>query len=66
MATYYVNNRAQANGDYEVHTSTCYYLPSDKLYLGEFSSCSGAVAEAKKTYRQSNGCATCSNACHTS
>lgn len=66
MASYYVNNRAQANGDHEVHTTGCIYMPSDTTYLGEFSSCAPAVAEAKKTYRQSNGCKTCSNSCHTS
>jgi hypothetical protein len=63
---YYVNNKAQSNGDHEVHTESCTYLPSDKKYLGEFSNCTDAVKEAKKTYSKSNGCKTCSNACHTS
>ena len=63
---YYVNNKAQSNRDHEVHTENCTYLPSDKKYLGEFSNCTDAVKEAKKTYTQSNGCKTCSNACHTS
>jgi len=66
MNYYYVNNRAQANGDHEVHESGCQYMPSDKKSLGQFSSCKEAVNEAKKTYSQSNGCKTCSNACHTS
>lgn len=66
MAIYYVNNSAQANGDHEVHETSCRYLPSDKKYLGDYTSCSPAVTEAKKTYSQSNGCATCSTACHTS
>lgn len=66
MKTYYVNNKAQSNGDHEVHTSDCTYLPSDKKHLGEFSNCTDAVKEAKKTYSKSNGCKTCSNACHTS
>ena len=34
--------------------------------LEEFSNCSDAVKEAKKSYLKSNGCKTCSNACHTS
>lgn len=63
---YYVNNKTQSNGDHEVHTENCNYLPSDKKYLGEFSNCADAVKEAKKTYYKSNGCKTCSNACHTS
>ena len=66
MASYYVNNRAQSNGDHEVHIATCQWFPSDKKYLGEFSSCAPAVTEAKKTYAQSNGCATCCSGCHTS
>lgn len=65
---YYVNKNAQDNGDHEVHTENCIYLPSseNRKYLGDFSSCSDAVKEAKKTYPKSNGCKTCSNACHTS
>lgn len=66
MASYYVNNNAQPNGDHEVHVSGCRYMPSDKKYLGEYGSRAPAVTEAKKTYRQSNGCATCSSSCHTS
>ena len=63
---YYVNKNAQSNGDHEVHTENCIFQPLDKKYLGEFSNCSDAVKEAKKTYFKSNGCKTCSNACHTS
>ena len=63
---YYVNNHAQSNGDHEVHTENCIYLPSDKKHLGDFANCADAVREAKKTYPKSNGCKTCSNACHTS
>ena len=66
MANYYVNNNAQANGDHEVHVTGCNYMPTDKKYLGDFATCHGAVAEAKKTYRQSNGCYWCSRNCHTS
>lgn len=65
---YYVNKNAQLNGDHEVHTVRCIYLPieSNRKYLGEFSNCSDAVKEAKKTYSQSNGCENCSEDCHTS
>jgi hypothetical protein len=31
-----------------------------------FSSCVGAVAEARKSYSRANGCYYCCNACHTS
>ncbi|HLG01451.1 MAG TPA: hypothetical protein VI916_13370 [Acidimicrobiia bacterium] len=65
---YYVNQNAQDNGDHEVHTSECSYLPDpeNRLYLGSFDTCGPAVTEAKKTYPQSNGCFYCSRACHTS
>lgn len=68
MKKYYVNKSAQANGDHEVHVDGCIYMPTadNRLYLGEFSSCWEAVREAKKKYAQSNGCRTCSYACHTS
>lgn len=67
MANYYVNKNAQSNGDHEVHTQDCRYLPesTNRKYLGEFSNCKDAVTEAKKTYSQSNGCRTCSYSCHT-
>lgn len=65
MAKYYVNNRAQSNGDHEVHKEGCSWMPSDKKYLGDFIDCKGAVKEARKTYDQSNGCKHCSEACHT-
>jgi hypothetical protein len=66
MSMYCVNNKAQSNGDHEVHTYSCQYLPSDRTYLGDFASCVWAVVEAKKKYTQSNGCATCCSTCHTS
>jgi len=68
MDYYYVNTKEQANGDHEVHTSTCSYLPAaeNRLYLGYLDSCAEAVRIAKRTYPQSNGCYYCCRACHTS
>jgi hypothetical protein len=68
MDNYYVNKKAQSNGDHEVHTGSCIYLPAleNRLYIGYFESCANAVREAKKIYSQSNGCYYCSRACHTS
>jgi hypothetical protein len=65
---YYVNKNAQDNGDHEVHTKDCSWLPNEnnRLYLGDFSSCSAAVNAAKKYYTQVNGCYHCSLLCHTS
>jgi hypothetical protein len=67
MALYYVNKQAQANGDHEVHESSCSYLPSEqnKRSLGSFNNCQDAVKESKKVYAQSNGCYWCSKSCHT-
>ncbi|WP_417519745.1 hypothetical protein [Minwuia sp.] len=69
MPSYYVNKNAQDNGDHEVHQVDVCPTPADeknRLYLGNFSGCQGAVREAKKHYLKANGCANCSPACHTS
>lgn len=68
MALYYVNNTPQQNGDHEVHENGCYWLSIavNTTYLGSFSSCHGAVAEAKRRgYSKANGCYYCSRPCHT-
>ena len=68
MAHYYVNKNAQPNGDHEVHREGCAFLPSlmNRLYLGMYGSCGPAVEEARRYYRQANGCFFCSRPCHTS
>ncbi len=68
MSRYYVNKNAQPNGDHEVHKEGCSWLPAkeNRIYLGDFSSCGPAVAEARNHYTVVNGCYYCSNACHTS
>lgn len=64
---YYVNDRAQSNGDHEVHTGNCSFLPAAKnrTYLGDFYSCAPAVRKAKQTYATANGCYYCAGPCHT-
>jgi len=68
MAEYYVNRHAQWNGDHEVHTAECAFLPdvNARLYLGVFTTCFPALHEARKHYHQSNGCHHCSPPCRTS
>ncbi len=68
MKKYYVRKTPQTNGDHEVHTEDCYWLPlkENRIYLGEFNNCKDAVKKAKKDYPQSNGCIHCSILCHTS
>lgn len=65
---YYVNKNAQSNGDREVHTSSCSFLPAEanRIYLGDFTGCSAAVQAARKHYTRCNGCYYCASACHTS
>jgi hypothetical protein len=64
---YYVTDTAQPNGDHEVHTSSCSFLPAEtnRTYLGDFTSCSSAVSVARRIYTQCNGCFYCSRECHT-
>ncbi len=64
---YYVTKSAQPNGDHEVHTSSCSFLPGEtnRTNLGDFTSCSPAVTAARRFYTQCNGCYHCSRACHT-
>ena len=68
MTSYYVNQNAQSNGDHEVHTEGCSFMPAvrNRFYLGQFSGCAGAVQAARQHYPQSNGCFYCSRMCHTS
>lgn len=68
MSPYYVNKNAQSNGDHEVHTTGCSFMPEDinRIYLGDFWYCSQAISEAQKHYSQVNGCYYCSRDCHTS
>lgn len=68
MALYYVNKNAQANGDHEVHTKECSYLPEaeNRIYLGVFDDCWDALKEARKHYDQVDGCYYCSSKCHRS
>lgn len=67
MALYYVNRNAQANGDHEVHTTGCPYMPAphNRKELGDYTSCHAAVREARKHYEQVNGCYYCARECHT-
>ena len=65
---YYVNINAQLNGDHEVHRSECSFLPEleNRIYLGDFTNCRVAMTEAKKHFRDVDGCYYCSKECHTS
>ncbi|MFT6068956.1 MAG: hypothetical protein ACJAT2_003616 [Bacteriovoracaceae bacterium] len=69
MPNYYVNKQAQPNGDHEVHKNTgCPHPanPKNRVPLGVHLSCTSAVKEAKKYFKQVNGCFFCARECHTS
>ena len=60
--TYLINRRSE-----EVHTLGCRTLPAEhnRVYLGEFSRCQEAVAEAKRRgFAGADGCGNCSRPCH--
>ena len=65
MHRYVVNRIAQPGGDHEVHREGCHYWPLMYVDLGQHAGCSSAVVEARKHYRQANGCAFGSRECHT-
>ena len=70
MKYYYLNDNQQSNGDYEVHAEGCSFMPllANRTYLGLFSNCKDAVAEAKRKYPfryRINGCYYCCSPCHT-
>jgi len=67
---YCVNKNAQpGTGDHEVHDLSsqkgCLPAPENRLNLGTYSSCGGAVEAAKRYYDDVNGCYYCANECHT-
>ena len=61
MDTYYVNKKAQSNGDHEVHKSFCIYMPfpENRFFLGDFPSCHDAVRKARLVYPKADGCKSC-------
>lgn len=69
MHRFIVNRNAQPTGEHEVHDldAACIRLPDseNRRGLGEFSSCQGAVIEAKKLYSSVDGCYYCCPDCHT-
>lgn len=66
MKKYYVNKKADSDGDHEVHDEDCEWLPSkeNREDLGEFGNCKDAVEKAKKTYPTADGCKHCSESCN--
>jgi len=69
MPRFCVNTNAQPTGEHEVHNldAACGHLPDpqNRRQLGSFTSCSGAITEAKNIYANVDGCAYCAPDCHT-
>ena len=67
VASFYVNDNAQRNGDQEVRREGCSYMPNqaNRTYLGQHDNCLSAVVAAAVQYQQVNGCYFCSRKCHT-
>ena len=65
MTNYYVNKNAQSTGEHEVHKDGCSFMPSEWIYLGDFSTCKEAIKEARKHYSDVDGCYFCNPECHT-
>lgn len=69
METYYLDSKAQINGNHEIHKLDCHYFPSaaNRIQIGKFNSCDEALTMAKEKYSPSkiNGCFYCVKECHT-
>lgn len=68
MAKYYLNLTPQHTKEKEIHKDGCFWLSkaNDTEYLGEFTGCQGALAEARRRhpFQPIDGCADCCNKCH--
>ncbi|MBQ3674063.1 MAG: hypothetical protein II923_00460, partial [Campylobacter sp.] len=58
---YYLNKRAQKNGDHEMHREDCKLLPYpiNRIDLGRFGNEHEALEAAKKIYKKADGCSQC-------
>lgn len=61
MAHYFVNNAPTVHGVHMVHHVSCFRLPVDKRYLGNFGDVREALMEARKEFWQSGGCESCTH-----
>jgi len=63
---FYANKQKEKNGEHEIHTGTCLFLPQNenRIDLGEYNSCIKAIDKAKEHFKKVNGCVFCSNICH--
>ena len=65
---YYFNDHVDQNGNHEVHTNSCSYLPKveNRTLIGVYSNCKDAINAAKSQYpsEKFDGCFWCCRPCH--
>jgi hypothetical protein len=61
MSAYYVSVRTDRNGEHEVHSEECGFLPieGERLLLGEFEAARDAITEAARLAGVSVACVHC-------
>jgi hypothetical protein len=69
MHTYFFNINTDDNGNHEIHTDGCSYLPAvqNREIIGYYSDCKEALNAAKNRYpsKSFDGCYWCCRNCHT-
>lgn len=68
MDYYYLSTKPLYTGEYEIHKSSCYRLPSEenRVLLGYLASGIEAVKKAREIYQKVNACFNCCNEFHIS
>lgn len=68
MKYYVLNSQAQFNGDHEIHTMQCRYLPmaQNRIGLGYFDKDEQALREARRYFARVDGCIHCCPSIHRS
>ena len=67
MDKYYVNRNTDTNpnNDHEVHNADCHLLPlADGIDLGYHQDCHSAMIQARKHFKDVDGCIHCCRPCH--
>lgn len=58
---FYINKKPQQNGEHELHTGTCVFLPHEtrRIDIGEYFCCNTAVEVSKNYFKKVNSCYFC-------
>lgn len=69
MSKYYVNNQSTypSSGEHEVHKEGCFWMPSNRTYIGEFYNETDAVRSCQNSNPtlKIDGCKYCCPNAHT-